>query len=110
DMSNNSYTNTFTVTDSTYALDNGTVTSFMGTNTFTGGEDGFQMLNIYEFSQPFQMNSVYIPLSSATNVGGSMFIVVYDSTGATYGGGGQFVNQTSPNYKSEHHIITVADS
>jgi hypothetical protein len=37
-------------------------------------------------------------------------VVIYDSTGAIYGGGGEFLNQVTPNFKSDLYTITTADS
>lgn len=100
----------FRVSDSTYALDHGVISSYLGTNSFNGGEDGFQILNIYEFDNAYQLNSVWARLSSLTRPGGQVYVVVYDSTGATFGGGGQFANQANPLFKSSVYTITVADS
>jgi hypothetical protein len=102
--------NDFSVTDSTYGLDNGVITGYLGTNSFTGGEDGFQMLNLFEFSSTYKLNSVWARLSALTRPGGQIYVVVYDTTGTTFGGGGTFANQTSPNFKSDIYTITTADS
>lgn len=107
---NNSVASSYSVSDSTYALDNGFISSYLGTNSFTGGEDGFQMLNVYETNAPYEVKTVWVRLSSLTNPGASVYVVAYDSTGATFGGGGQFANQTNPDYKSSEYIITNADS
>ena len=95
--------------EESYALDHGEISSYIGTNSFTGGEDGFQMLNIYEFQDTFYLKNIWMQLSSLTTEGAALYVVVYDSTGATFGGGGQFVNQSAPLYKSQEYTITAQD-
>ena len=92
-----------------YALDHNSVSSYLGTNSFTGGEDGFQMLNIYEFQDTFYLKNVWMRLSALTTEGATGYIVIYDTTGATYGGGGQFATQSSPLYKSDEYTFTAQD-
>jgi hypothetical protein len=92
-----------------YALDHFSVSSYLGTNSFTGGEDGFQMLNIYEFQDTFYLKNVWMRLSALTSEGATGYIVIYDTTGATYGGGGQFATQSSPLYKSDEYTFTAQD-
>ena len=109
DISNNTVSYSYSVSESFYALDHGNISSYLGTNSFSGCEDGFQMLNIYETDSNFSVNSVYARISSLTRPGAVVYIVAYDSSGVT-GGGGQFVNQANPNYKSSQYTVTVADS
>lgn len=92
-----------------YALDHGNINSYLGTNSFTGGEDGFQMLNVYEFQDTFYLKNVWMRVSALTTEGATGYIVVYDSTGATVGGGGQFANQQQPLYKSQEYTFTALD-
>jgi len=92
-----------------YSLDHFTVSSYLGTNSFTGGEDGFQMLNVYEFQDTFYLKNIWMALSALTTEGATGYVVIYDSTGATYGGGGQFATQNSPLYKSDEYTFTAQD-
>lgn len=92
-----------------YTLDHGITSGYLGTNSFTGAEDGFQMLNIFEFRDTFFLKNVWIALSDLTTEGATGYVVVYDSTGATFGGGGQFANQSSPLFKSIEYAFTDLD-
>ena len=69
--------NDFSVTDSTYGLDNGVITGYLGTNSFTGGEDGFQMLNLFEFSSTYKLNSVWGSSICINSPGWSKFMLLF---------------------------------
>lgn len=92
-----------------YALDYGKVSSFLGTNSFTGGEDYFKMLNLYEFTDTFLLTHVWVRISQITTDSAKAHVIIFDSTGATFGGGGGFVNEINPFYKSPPYYFSKKD-
>lgn len=107
---NNTASYSFRVSDSVFALDHGFISSHIGTYSFTGGYDDFQVLNLFEATDSLPIKYVWAKLDSTSKPGVSIYVVAYDSTGATFGGGNEFVNQANPNYKSQKYVITHADS
>ena len=71
----------------TYALDftrawNDAEFAFLGTNSFTNGEDGFRMASRYSIINQDVLQSVFIRLSTLSRVGGIMKVIVFDTTGS----------------------------
>ncbi len=103
---NNTTTKQYIITDSTLAVDhNSTTSTSTGTGSFTGAQDFIQMANLYTFTSPAKLRSVFVKLAAGTVAGGEIKINVYDTTGFS------ITNATLPPIKmgSDYYTITAAN-
>lgn len=79
DTLNNIIVQSFKVTDTIYARDNGTRTGITGPNYFTGGEeDGSEIANLFEFAATAQSSSISVYLDATTDLATSIQANIYE--------------------------------
>lgn len=85
-----------------YAADHaaitGQISAFLGTNSFNGAEDGFMMLNLFEFDNSYDLNTLWMNVSALTSEGAQARVVIFDTLGLAtgLGAGGGLTNQGNP--------------
>lgn len=102
----NTRTRSFTITDSTYAVDNASTTNLaaFGTASFTGAADDFRVASYYQILDSTQVKSGTVFLSRATRVGSAIQLNVLDIAAGT------FLTDFPVLISSDLYTITVADS
>ena len=92
-----------------YAADHelitGELSGYLGTNSFTGGEDGFMMLNMFEFDNPYEINTLWMNVSELTSEGAQARVVIFDTLGLATGLGasGGLTNQGNPVFTGQFY-------
>lgn len=107
---NNSYLRNFEITNDVYSLDGignhpaGLESlASVGTNSFTGGEDGLVCGTMYPIIQPEVINSVRAFISSTSAAGSEVILYVVDSASFRDGLFGNAI------FTSELYTVTAAD-
>ena len=107
---NNSYLRNFEITNDVYSLDGignhpAVLESLasVGTNSFTGGEDGLVCATMYPIIQPEVINSVRAFISSTSAAGSEVILYVVDSASFRDGLFGNAI------FTSDLYTVTAAD-
>jgi hypothetical protein len=86
-MTDNTHTHYFEVTEATYSADGigvypaeATILSSLGTNSFTDGADEMMLFTYYEVTEAEAAYGIEIALASSTVAGGEILVMIHDTT------------------------------
>ena len=110
--SNNTFLRAFEVTNGRYSIDGignhpagYEVLNSLGTNSFTGAEDGLQVMSYYEVIDPITVYGIEVALAFGTEVGGFAIANILDTTDVF----AATTNLNNPLVETQAYDVTEAD-